>query len=624
MDAGDLDGDGDLDVASAESDVQWHENDGSPADGGWTAHALPAATGTVSGFPTDARVGDIDQDGDLDVIASYLSLTPDDGLIAWWENDGTPGDGGWSEHDIDDTLTDPRAIRVGDLDGDGDLDVAGVSQNGGQIWWWRNTSGGATWSSELSVSALIGPSGLDLGDFDRDGSLDVASSDAFGNVTVHRNTAGDGSSWSLATVRTGSEASAFIPTAADLDGDGDLDLAVANNPAGKAIWLENNGTLVNWPERSLSSAFSGASAAAAGDLDADGDIDLAVIGGNGVDGEIRLWLNHGGSFALATTDTAPGSIANGMADDLLKVEATHRGRSGDGDVELTSFELLLEDGSGTPLSDGEAGALFDGVDVYRDDGSESFDGADTLVGSEPPPFDLQGAGRLAVSFADDLAELRVELGTPRTYFVVADLSAGASGASPNTFRIRHDTEASSTGEDADHDIPLRLEYAENVSSGSVTSTGTACYLLTLGKVGNGSVPAVNPTGSSGCSSGLYLAAESIQVTAAPLHSGYVVLAWSGTDNDASTSLMNSLTMPATSSAVTVTYGLADDLVLTAESYSSAALREACNSITAGTAVVVQTGGDVTYSAPAAILLTNGFEVQSGSFIAELATPAECP
>jgi uncharacterized repeat protein (TIGR01451 family) len=52
---------------------------------------------------------------------------------------------------------------------------------------------------------------------------------------------------------------------------------------------------------------------------------------------------------------------------------------------------------------------------------------------------------------------------------VAELTANAGSQTPNQFRVTHVTEASSTGEDDDHDIPLTLEFASNVSSSITTA-----------------------------------------------------------------------------------------------------------------------------------------------------------
>ncbi|HSG42505.1 MAG TPA: hypothetical protein VLA72_05065 [Anaerolineales bacterium] len=79
-----------------------------------------------------------------------------------------------------------------------------------------------------------------------------------------------------------------------------------------------------------------------------------------------------------------------------------------------------------------------------------------------------------------------------------------------------------------------------------------CYTLTLSGIGPGYDPTASPTSSTGCSIGAYHVGEVISLTAQP-QSGTQVSSWSGTDNDASPSNANTLTMPASNAAVNVTY-----------------------------------------------------------------------
>ena len=79
-----------------------------------------------------------------------------------------------------------------------------------------------------------------------------------------------------------------------------------------------------------------------------------------------------------------------------------------------------------------------------------------------------------------------------------------------------------------------------------------CYALTRSHTGSGSDPVASPASSSGCPTGQYHAGELIQLTANP-SSGWHVGSWSGTNNDASTSTTNWVTMPASNRTVTVNY-----------------------------------------------------------------------
>lgn len=105
-----------------------------------------------------------------------------------------------------------------------------------------------------------------------------------------------------------------------------------------------------------------------------------------------------------------------------------------------------------------------------------------------------------------------------------------------------------------------------------------CHELILGHLGQGSDPAPSPTQSPGCPQGSFAASELISLTATPA-SGWVVGSWNGTNNDGTTSTSNTVTMPAGSHVVTVTYveeggpgGCSDDSF---ESFGSGGSDDSC-------------------------------------------------
>jgi bacillolysin len=92
------------------------------------------------------------------------------------------------------------------------------------------------------------------------------------------------------------------------------------------------------------------------------------------------------------------------------------------------------------------------------------------------------------------------------------------------------------------------------SDKSVDARFEACFTLSLTRSGSGSTPTATPTNSSGCAVGGYVAGESISLAAAP-DTGWAVSGWSGTANDASLAISNTLTMPAGNHAASVLYAI---------------------------------------------------------------------
>ncbi|MCW5844141.1 MAG: tandem-95 repeat protein, partial [Caldilinea sp.] len=81
----------------------------------------------------------------------------------------------------------------------------------------------------------------------------------------------------------------------------------------------------------------------------------------------------------------------------------------------------------------------------------------------------------------------------------------------------------------------------------------ACYTLTLSHTGSGSDPAADPSNSSGCPSGSYLAGATVSLSGAAPAAHWHIAGWSGTADNNSTAGGNTLTMPAANHTAGVTY-----------------------------------------------------------------------
>jgi hypothetical protein len=457
--AADVDGDGDVDVLSAsywDDKIAWYEN----TDGAGSFGSQQVIS-TAADFAWSVFAADVDGDTDLDV----LSASKFDDEIAWYEN--TDGAGSFGGQQVISTAADGAVwVFAADVDGDEDMDVLSASGNDDEIAWYENTDGaGSFGGQQVITTAAVGASSVFAADVDGDGDLDVLSASYLDDkIAWHENTDGAGSFGSQQVITTAA-GGAWSVFAADVDEDGDVDVLSASYYDDEIAWYENtDGAGSFGSQQVITTAADGARSVFAADVDGDGDLD--VLSASSDDDRIAWYENRGGQFALATADTAPMLLLQGDTSDLLEIVMTHRGRAGDSDEELATLELLFEETAGDPLTTTEANALIETLAVYRDDGSGVFEaGSDTLVGSVGT-LSLN-AGTQTVTLPDGHAGAQVVFGTPGTFFVVVTLMSDANSWTPHRFRVTHVTESSSTAEDRATDIPLLLEYAANVSSRSV-------------------------------------------------------------------------------------------------------------------------------------------------------------
>jgi hypothetical protein len=168
--AKDIDGDGNIDLVgcgTTSRQVDWWKNGGDDPIT-WTKYNID---NSFTGWRS-VRIGDIDNDGDQDVCASSWNRR-----VEWWSNDG--GDPiVWTPQIIDLTLANVHQIQVADMNGDGRLDIIGSSYGGSTIAWWENGGGSnpITWTKWQSSMTITRPLALDVGDLDGDGTLEIVGS----------------------------------------------------------------------------------------------------------------------------------------------------------------------------------------------------------------------------------------------------------------------------------------------------------------------------------------------------------------------------------------------------------------------------------------------------------------
>ena len=287
----DLDKDGDLDVLGASylgDGLSWYENDGTPGGlGDWLRRSLGAANLPNSVFPAD-----IDKDGVLDVLAANSNSIPFNNIV-WMKGDGTPLDGGWTGNVISNPGIGRRAIAA-DIDNDGDLDVVGGSANAELLAWYVNdgTPGGlGDWTANvLTTTADIYT--VVAADMDGDGDLDILADTNGISWWANDGTPGGLGDWVSHSVDATVGASAAV-VATDIDGDGDLDVLAAAFGDNKVEWYANNGSGVFGAAQVISNTATNAGCAVAADLDGDGDRD--VLACSAAAGAAVAWYENDGT-----------------------------------------------------------------------------------------------------------------------------------------------------------------------------------------------------------------------------------------------------------------------------------------------------------------------------------------
>jgi len=219
--------------------------------------------------PSALRAGDYNGDGDLDLLVANFS--PANVSLIFGNGNGTfqpavnytPGIG-------------PRSIDIGDLNGDGAIDfVVGLNSGGFNVFLNTVVSLG-TFASGGYFSMASATNGIKVADFNNDGNQDVATANEGGaNVTLRFGN-GAGSFGALFGYLTGS--SCYEIGIGDFNADGLIDIASSNRLGNSISVLINTGAGVYAAAANYTCGESPYGLDIA-DLDNDGFLDIAVVNG---------------------------------------------------------------------------------------------------------------------------------------------------------------------------------------------------------------------------------------------------------------------------------------------------------------------------------------------------------
>jgi hypothetical protein len=313
----DFDGDGDVDIVVVNvvsADLSLLQNDG-------LGNLTEASTISTIGRATDLEVHDMDGDGIDDLV---LAVREDDRGVSILYGDGA---GGFGDALFVPAGPRPHYVAVADLDADGRDDIVvshccGLTHDGNVFLSVMMATGPTSYAAPvtLATGASIGGE-IEIGDIDGDGNLDVVTNIAYSGALV--TWLGDGAG----TFGSPQSTAGLIPTTTfglvDVDADGSDELVVGDGTTTIDV-LENGSTpgTVSWSSGSTVTTPSGVDWVDVGDVDGDGNDDVLATNRAGgtltvirssatpiVADEVAAGTNASRSIAVDLQGTGPPDLA---------------------------------------------------------------------------------------------------------------------------------------------------------------------------------------------------------------------------------------------------------------------------------------------------------------------------
>ncbi|MFW3145577.1 MAG: PKD domain-containing protein [Thermoplasmatota archaeon] len=337
-------------------------------------------------------LGDVNKDGNMDIAAPiptawYATSTNEVHIYT------STSQGAFSKAHTFSLGKSSNEAEIADLDGDGNMDVI-VSYVGGLKTYFG--SGSATsWTDKSPSSNGYEMDGVAVGDLNHDDLLDLVATPYFSTTKVFMYIQGSSRSWSEVTFKN-TRNEAFGIKIADVNGDGDNDVIFGSRGEGIKLYCGNGGgssggTSFSWTDNSTGLPTSGGDwgQVELGDVDGDGDLDV-IASSSGSD-RARIFLNNlPGSWTELFTQSADYLTVGGSA-----YGANFGDWDGDGRLDATAcswgggVDAYLIDRSGSPPPPpvnqrptpdaGEDQEVMLGDIVYLD-GRDSFDPEDAPDG----------------------------------------------------------------------------------------------------------------------------------------------------------------------------------------------------------------------------------------------------
>ncbi|MEK7813144.1 MAG: hypothetical protein AAB296_05225, partial [Candidatus Desantisbacteria bacterium] len=309
-----------------------------------------------------------------------------------------------------------------------------------------------------------------------DGSSVLSQSDAqdlFGTISVYKDN-GDGvfvlGSETLVGSKTGT-AITGTPTITFVDGSGTVSIT-AGSSATYFLVVHLKDTASSASPRSFAAMIDGDSDVCLEDVTNDKQANINAVA-TVTSATIIAEDVPSGPNVLVDNSVSTPTWNDGSVDDILNIRLGHTGDALDAAVEMSQIVVKWNSGAGAVLTTAQAKNLFQYIRVYLDNGNDSYDEADTMVGSiTQSNILLSDGGTHSIAFTDGDANAQVlqSAGT-RTYLLVVKLTPDAHNQVPGSFTATING-AQTTIEDANTDNVLSLG-ATSIATSTAVSAATA-------------------------------------------------------------------------------------------------------------------------------------------------------
>lgn len=308
-------------------------------DGGrkWSKHVIEDNDLLGSG---DLAAGDIDGDGDMDILSFEADETNKDttARMYWFENQSPKTLDKWKKHFIGNNPEFVKDVELADFNLDGRIDIATVVYGREKLeihYQGKNN----TWTKGLSMRINNLHEGMAVGDIDGDGDMDVATC-GYWVENPGKNSKGNwqqyniNEKWHNQTPDGGLEwrKNGTKVFCKDLNGDKKAEVFISHSEANRdgfpVAWYEAKDPKGTWTEHVIAKDYHHCHTLQVFDMDNDGDMDVVTgeIPEHPTQKRVRIFLNKGNNIDWEEQVLSNEGIYNGLVGDL----------DGDGDYDIFS------------------------------------------------------------------------------------------------------------------------------------------------------------------------------------------------------------------------------------------------------------------------------------------------